>query len=230
MLLNWLENGADIIEIGLPFSDPLADGPMIQKTSRIALKSGVNTDIMFKEVAGLKETGIPLVVMSYFNPIYRYGVGRFLEECVKTGIKGLIIPDLPLEEAYSYRDLFNDYGLDNIMMVSLTTSRKRMALISRIATGFVYCVSVRGVTGAKAGLPDELKSFLKQVKSEFRIPAALGFGLSSVEQINQIKGFADGIIIGSKILSIIDQEPELDQGLDRVAEFCRSVRKSLDDY
>jgi len=227
LFLTLAENGADIIEVGLPFSDPLADGPVIQKASKIALERGINTDIMFETVKRLgNRVDIPIVVMSYFNPIYRYGVKRFLSRCRKCGVSGLIIPDLPLEEFCGYKRLFDDMGVDNIMLVSLTTSKERLKKIGKTGKGFLYCVSVKGVTGERQNIAEEVKNYLKLVREQTSLFNALGFGLSNTGQINDIKGYTDGIIIGSKILSLVG-EKDFGQGLIKVAEFSREVKDCL---
>ncbi|MGM0365856.1 MAG: tryptophan synthase subunit alpha [Actinomycetota bacterium] len=221
-------NGADIIEVGLPFSDPLADGPVIQKTSQVALSRGINADTMFESIKNLgRKVDTPVAVMSYFNPIYRYGVKRFLSACKRHGVSGLIIPDLPLEEFYAYKQLFEGMGVDNIMLASLTTGRERLKEISQIGKGFLYCVSVRGVTGQRQKIAEEVKNYLELVKEQTRLPAALGFGISTTEQINDIKDYTDGIIIGSKILSMVE-ENDFEHSLDKIAEFVREVKDCLE--
>ena len=196
--------GADIIEIGIPFSDPLADGPVIQKTSKIALGNGINTDLVFSMIEKIREkTDTPLVIMSYFNTIYSYGIKRFLKRAERSGVRGLIIPDLPLEEYKRYKSYFTDSSIDNIMLASLTSGEKRLAAISREAKAFLYCVSVKGVTGTGNIPGNDLKDFLTKLRGITELPLALGFGLGDKKQINIIKDWCDGIIIGSKILSLI---------------------------
>ncbi len=227
LFLTLAENGADIIEVGLPFSDPLADGPVIQKTSQIALKKGFNTRIMFKSIEKLREkTNIPVAVMSYFNPIYRYGLKKFLSRCKMCGVSGLIIPDLPVEEFNDYKKLFLDMDVDNILLASLTTKKERLRLIGKMGKGFIYCVSVKGVTGERKHMGKEVKEYLETVRKQTGLYTALGFGLSSIRQINDIKGYTDGIIIGSKILSLAGDE-DFENGLARVTEFCSKVKDCL---
>ena len=227
LFLTVVENGADIIEVGLPFSDPIADGQVIQNASRIALKGGINTDIMLKSIKKLgKEVDIPMVVMSYFNPIYCRGVERSLSELKSCGVSGLIIPDLPLEEFYNYKTLFDGAGIDNIMLVSLTTGKERLAEIGKFGKGFVYCVSVKGVTGQRKNIGKGVKKYLQLVRRQTKLYTALGFGLSTVKHINEIKESTDGIIIGSKILSLIN-EGNLEKGLCEVAGFCKKIKQAL---
>ncbi len=220
--------GADIIEIGIPFSDPLADGPVIQKTSKIALEAGINTDIVFGTVRTIRKTSAtPVVLLVYFNTIYAYGVERFLSSAKRSGVDGMIIPDLPLEEFNKYRTLFDSSTIDNIMIASLTSGRERLADIAAAARGFIYCVSLRGVTGIRSRLSDEVSDFLKTLRSVTDLPLALGFGLSTAEQVKQLEDKCDGIIMGSKILDIILGAEDIDKGLEELEKFCREIIKEL---
>ena len=220
--------GADIIEIGIPFSDPLADGPVIQKTSKIALEAGINTDTVFETVRTIRKTSAtPVVLLVYFNSIYAYGVERFLSNAKRSGVDGMIIPDLPLEEFNKYKTLFDKNTIDNIMIASLTSGRERLADIADAGRGFLYCVSLKGVTGIRSGLSDEVSDFLGTLRSVTDIPLALGFGLSTADQVSQIKDKCDGIIMGSKILDIILSANDLDSGLEELEKFCKSIIKVL---
>ncbi|MBM3702446.1 MAG: tryptophan synthase subunit alpha [Actinobacteria bacterium] len=222
------KNGADIIEIGIPFSDPLADGPVIQTTSKIALENGINTDIVFNSIIKIrKSSDTPIAIMTYFNTIYHYGTGRFLKKAKRAGVNGLIIPDLPLEEFTSYRSYFNRVNIDNIMFASLTSSKERLSAIAREGKGFIYCVSVKGVTGIRNSISPEVIDFLKNLKEITNLPLALGFGLSNREQINQIKGYCDGVIIGSKILSLILEADSFSKGIKEVENFTSNVSNLL---
>lgn len=220
--------GADIIEIGIPFSDPLADGPVIQKTSEIALEAGTNTDIVFDTMRTIRKTSsTPLVLLVYFNTIYAYGVERFLSSAEESGVDGMIIPDLPLEEFNKYRTLFEKSTIDNIMIASLTSGRERLADIAAAGRGFLYCVSLKGVTGIRAKLSDEVSDFLKVLRSVTDLPLALGFGLSTADQVKQVKDKCDGIIMGSKILDIILGADDIDEGLEELEKFCGEIIKAL---
>lgn len=222
------KSGADVIEIGIPFSDPLADGPVIQTTSKVALKNGVNTDVVLDSISVIREkSSTPIVILAYFNTIYRYGVEKFLKSAYEKGVDGLIIPDLPLEEFYSYASIFRKSGIDNIMLASLTSSKERLVKISSIARGFIYCVSVKGVTGVRNALSSEVKSFLKELKNITSIPLALGFGLSNQQQIEEIKDYCDGIIIGSKILSMLFEKDSFENNLKRIENFACSINNIL---
>ncbi len=220
--------GADIIEIGIPFSDPLADGPVIQKTSKIALEAGINTDTVFETVRTIRKTSAtPVVLLVYFNSIYAYGIERFLSNAEKSGVDGMIIPDLPLEEFNKYSLLFKKSSIDNIMIASLTSGRERLTDIAAAGRGFLYCVSLKGVTGIRSGLSEEVSDFLGTLRSVTDLPLALGFGLSTADQISQIKDKCDGIIMGSKILDIILSANDLDNGLEELEKFCRDIIKVL---
>jgi tryptophan synthase alpha chain len=220
--------GADTIEIGIPFSDPLADGPVIQKTSRIAIENGVNTDAVFDAVRKIRKTSsTPIVLLVYFNMVYKYGVERFLNDAGEAGANGIIIPDLPLEEYGSYQRYFNESGLDNIMIASLTSDDKRLKAMGKAGRGFVYCVALKGVTGVRSGLSDELEDFLARLRSATSLPLAVGFGISTPEQVKAIKDRCDGIIMGSRILDILLKEDDLDKGLENLEGFVKVIIKEL---
>jgi tryptophan synthase alpha chain len=222
------ENGADLIEIGIPFSDPLADGPVIQATSKIALKNGINTDIVLSSLCKIrKRSSIPIAVMTYFNTVYHYGLERFLKKAEEAGINGLIIPDLPLEEFRNYKHHFDGTGIDNIMFASLTSTLERLSAIAGEGSGFIYCVSVKGTTGIRNGIDPEVRTFLKNMRKITSLPLALGFGLSNRKQITQIKDYCDGIIIGSKILSLVLEADDLKQGIKKVGSFMSGVSDIL---
>ncbi len=222
------KNGADIIEIGIPFSDPLADGPVIQATSKIALENGINTDAVMETIAKIRnKSSIPVVIMTYFNTVYRYGIDKFLERASDAGVDGLIIPDLPLEEFYNYESLLNNDYIDNIMLAALTSSKERLYKISNVCRGFLYCVAVKGVTGIRDGISNDVKDFLTKLRSITNLPLALGFGISNPGQIDEIKKYCDAIIIGSKILSLLLDADDFNKGLSKVEEFIIKVNTVL---
>jgi tryptophan synthase alpha chain len=224
------KNGADIIEIGIPFSDPLADGPVIQTTSKIALENGINTDIFLESIIKIrKSSDTPVAVMTYFNTIYHYGLERFLKKAESTGINGLIIPDLPLEEFTSYRNYFNRVNIDDIMFASLTSGKERLSAIAEKSRGFIYCISVKGVTGIRNNINPEVIDFLKNLRKITNLPLALGFGLSNREQIDKIKNYCDGIIVGSKILSLLLEAQSFEKGLREVKNFTLNINEVLKD-
>ena len=220
--------GADIIEIGIPFSDPLADGPVIQRTSKIAIDNGTTTDSVFSAIKKIrKKSSTPVALLTYFNMVYRYGFERFLSSAADSGVNGVIIPDLPLEEYQRYDGYFKDSGIDNIMIASLTSGDIRLKSIGKAGRGFIYCVSLKGVTGVRKGLSDELEGFLNRLRSITDLPLAVGFGISTPEQIKVIKDRCDGIIMGSKILDILIKEKDLGEGLKKLEEFIRKIHKVL---
>jgi len=216
--------GSDIIEIGIPFSDPLADGPVIQETSKIAINNGINTDSVFEAVKQIRsKSSTPIALLVYYNMIYVYGVEKFLDRADKAGVNGLIIPDLPLEEFRTCSEYFDSRGMDNIMIASLTSDISRLSDIGRASRGFVYCVSLKGVTGTREGLSEEVESFLKDLRSVTDLPLALGFGLSTASQVMKIMDKCDGIIMGSKLLDIILKADNLDKGLEELERFVNGI-------
>jgi len=222
------KNGADIIEIGIPFSDPLADGPVIQEASKIALENGINTDTVMDTIVKIRsKSSIPIVILTYFNTVYRYGIDKFLNRALSAGVDGLIIADLPLEEFYNYESLLSNDYINNIMLASLTSSKERLYKISNICKGFLYCVAVKGVTGIRDGISSEVKDFLVKLRSITTLPLALGFGISNPEQINEVKKYCDAIIIGSKILSLLLDADDFDKGLSKVEEFMIEIKNVL---
>jgi tryptophan synthase alpha chain len=228
-LFNVLEkNGADIIEIGIPFSDPLADGPVIQATSKIALENGINTDTVIDSIAKIRDkSSIPIVIMTYFNTVFRYGIDKFLERASNAGMDGLIIADLPLEEFYNYESLLNSDYIDNIMLATLTSGDERLRKISNICKGFLYCISVKGVTGIRDKINNDVKEFLIKLRNITTLPLALGFGISSSSQINDVKDYCDAVIIGSKILSTVLESSSFKKSLDKVGDFIFNINSTL---
>lgn len=219
--------GADIIELGIPFSDPLADGPTIQKASQIALDQGLDA----KSVLGLVEkirqsVQIPLILMTYYNPVYHYGLGRFAQECFQVGVDGVIIPDLPLEEAKDWLKTAKK-KLDTIFLLAPNSSEARIIKTVRLSHGFVYCVSLTGVTGARQALPDYLEEFVWKIKMSTKKPVAVGFGISSPAQVAEIAKIADGVIIGSALIDIIMGNDSQQARLKAVRKFIEEIKSSL---
>ena len=225
--------GADIIEIGVPFSDPLADGPVVQDASMIALKNKVNADQIFQCIRELRaRSRTPIALMTYFNIVYGYGLQNFLSAARHAGVDGMIIPDLPLEEFYGYKKIFRDGGIDNIMLVSLNSDTERMNRIAKECSGFLYCVSVKGVTGVKNQLDAGIIGMLQRLKKMTALPLCPGFGISEIKQIEALKEYADGMIIGSKLLSMILECSDFKAGLKKVEDFVKKADKVLkrDEY
>ena len=197
-----VKNGADLIELGIPFSDPTAEGPVIQAANLRALKSGITTDKIFAFVRELrKDIDVPFVFMTYTNVVFSYGVEKFVSECQKSRIDGLILPDLPFEEKEEFDSVCRAHGLDLISLIA-PTSHERIAMIAKEAEGFVYCVSSLGVTGMRTNITTDIGAMVKLVKSQKDIPCAVGFGISTPEQAKKMADQSDGAIVGSAIVKL----------------------------
>jgi tryptophan synthase alpha chain len=215
---------ADIIELGIPFSDPLADGATIQKASFNALKNGVTPKLCIDIAAKLsKEVRTPLAFMTYANPVFSYGIKDFCRDSAAAGVSGLIIPDLPPEEAVELETEAKSHGLDLIYFLAPTSSEARIKLVASRASGFIYLVSVAGVTGARNTLPVDLAGFVSRVKKATDKPVCVGFGISTPEQAKEIAAFADGVIIGSRIIQLMETE-----GTEAAVDFVKDLRKAID--
>ncbi|MDR2028402.1 MAG: tryptophan synthase subunit alpha [Treponema sp.] len=209
-VLEMVRAGADLVEIGIPFSDPIAEGPVIQEANIRALDAGATTDKLFTLVEGLRrETSVPLVFLSYLNPVFHYGYEAFFQRCRQTGLDGLIVPDLPFEEQGELRTIAAACGVDLISLIA-PTSEERVREILRTASGFLYLVSSMGVTGLRREIGTDLSAMVSSVKSRMeltgkRLPAAVGFGIHTPLQAAEIAKIADGVIVGSAIVKIIGE-------------------------
>lgn len=204
-VLEAVANGADLIELGIPFSDPTAEGPVIQAASTRALQGGVTTDKIFDLVVRLRQKiDVPLVFMTYANKIFSYGAERFIQTCNKIGIDGLILPDVPYEEKEEFLALCQQYKLDLISLIA-PTSENRIAMIAKEASGFIYIVSSLGVTGVRSEIKTDLKSIIDVVRQNTQIPCAIGFGISTPKQACEMSKIADGVIVGSAIVKLLEQ-------------------------
>lgn len=200
-----VENGADLIELGIPFSDPTAEGPVIQGANLRALKGGVTTDRIFGLVRDLRrDVTVPLVFMTYANVVFSYGTERFLAACREAGIDGLILPDVPFEEREEFLPFCRRYGVDLISLIA-PTSEHRIAKIAREAEGFLYIVSSLGVTGTRSEITTDLSSMVEVVRQNTAIPCAVGFGISTPEQAKRMAEVSDGAIVGSAIVRLLEQ-------------------------
>jgi len=218
------ENGADIIELGIPFSDPLADGVTIQNASYRALLNGVNLEKCLDSAAQISsKISTPLIFMSYLNPIYRYGIAKFCRDCARAGVNGLIIPDLPPEEGHIFEPDATENGIALIYLLAPTSTASRIALVAAKSRGFIYLVSEAGVTGARENLPPGLNVFVKRVRQATDKPLCVGFGISTPAQAARVAQIADGVIIGSKIIQVI----EADASLKQLGLFVMTLRKSM---
>ena len=203
LILAMAESGVDIIEIGIPFSDPIAEGIVIQQASERALTGGCTTDKLFDMIKRLRtKTNIPLLFMTYINPVYTYGKEQFMMKCQENGINGLIVPDLPFEEKDELQDECNRYDICLISMIA-PTSGDRTEKIAREAQGFLYCVSSLGVTGVRSEINANIAGLIKRVKKVSSVPCAVGFGISTPEQARKMAAISDGIIVGSAIVKIV---------------------------
>jgi len=227
---SMINGGVDILELGLPFSDPIADGPTIQDASNKALKLGVKTDTAFRIIEQIRDDHkIPLILLTYYNPIYRMGLNNFFKEASSVGLNGIIVPDLPFEESQEYCKLASKYNMDTIFLTSPATSLERLDKIVNVTSGFLYLVSLFGVTGVRKNVENSAIKLVKDVKKyvENRCNLAVGFGISNPNHIKEfISAGADGIIIGSAFVKIINQNlPESDI-LDQVEEFTKSLKEA----
>ncbi len=230
LALEMAKNGADIIELGLPFSDPLADGPTIQAASFRALEGGMNPELYFEIATNIrKRTDCPLVLMGYYNPILKFGLEYFAKRAKEAGIDGTIIPDLPLEEASEWMKIARSCELANIFLLAPNTPEKRIKRIVKASTGFIYYVSVLGITGARSELPLELSRDIERVHSFTRKPVAVGFGISRPEQVSGLRKVADGIIVGSaivKMLSEVYDNKGEDDAIREVGSFVGKLKEA----
>lgn len=224
LVLSFEKSGVDIIELGVPFSDPLADGPVIQEASAYSLKKGVNLQKILNLVKKLrKSTGIPICLMTYYNPIFRFGEKEFVDQAVISGVDGIIVPDLPPEEAREFIRYADKSGLINICFIAPTSSGERIKAISKKAKGFIYYVSLTGVTGKRNNLSADLKTNLAKIKKFTSLPVCVGFGISGAQQAQEASKFSDGVIIGSAIVDKIRKNLGSRSMVERVAKFVRSL-------
>lgn len=230
LVVTLAEAGADIVELGVPFSDPLADGPTIQKASGRALAQGVTLKKIIASVTKIRQrTDIPLVLMSYYNPIFSYGLEKFVLDAAAAGVDGVIVPDLPLEESLALRDLAAG-KLAVVPLAAPTTADERLKEIITAGSGFLYYVTVTGITGTRTTLPPELTATLDRVKNiAGDLPLAAGFGISTPEQAQLIGRHSDAIIVGSALVEIIASFGATAGGRGKLANFVKTLRQSLDE-
>ena len=215
-------SGVDMIEIGLPFSDPLADGPTIQDSSTAALKNGMTTKKLFEQLEGIRDSvTIPLIIMGYFNPMMQYGVEAFCKKCSELGIDGLIIPDLPVAEYDEhYRETFEKHGLINVFLITPQTSEERIRFIDSVSNGFIYMVSSASVTGSTSGFGNTQEDYFNRIEAmNLKNPQIVGFGINNAETFKQATSKAKGAIIGSAFIKMVTKD-----GVDGIDGFVRSIR------
>ena len=219
------KNGADLMEVGLSFSDPLADGPVIQHATQIALEKGITVRKSLEAVEELRSRGvdIPLILMGYYNPMLAYGLEGFVRDSIEVGADGFIVPDLPPEEAGEFESIANSHPL--IRMLAPTTPSERMEMIACDAKGFVYLVSVTGVTGARTSLSDELGDLIKRVREHTSAPVCVGFGIGTPEQAREVGALADGVIVGSACVKLIgDSNEPVETAKQLATEFSEALK------
>jgi tryptophan synthase alpha chain len=215
------EAGADIIELGVPFSDPLADGPTIQSASEVALKQGITLRKVITFAGEIRDvTDIPIVLMTYCNPVFQFGTEKFVKEASEAGVAGVIIPDLIPDEAHDFISYAKKYRLDTIFLLAPTSTEERIKKVIRASTGFIYYVSITGITGAQIHMDTAMKATLSSIRSMTSKPIAVGFGITSPEEASSVSKLADGVIVGSAIVRLIMS------GSD-VKDFVRSLRKAI---
>ncbi|HJC05670.1 MAG TPA: tryptophan synthase subunit alpha [Candidatus Enterocloster excrementipullorum] len=218
-------NGADLIELGIPFSDPTAEGPVIQGANIRALKGGVTTDKIFAFVRELRrDVDVPMVFMTYANVVFSYGAEKFISACRDMGIDGLILPDLPFEEKEEFLPLCRQYGVDLISLIA-PTSENRIAMIAKEAEGFLYIVSSLGVTGTRSEITTDLDSIVRVVRQNTDIPCAIGFGISTPEQAGKMARIADGVIVGSAIVKLLEKYGK--EAPRYVGEYVRAMKEGM---
>ena len=221
LVMELEEAGADIIELGVPFSDPLADGPTIQKASERSLQKGTTLRKVLTLVKQIrKDSEIPLILMTYFNPVFKFGIEPFIKQAVKAGVDGVIIPDLIPDEAADFTRLAKKYKLDTIFLLAPTSTRERINKIAKASTGFIYYVSITGITGSRLSISKIMKKTLNSIKSISSKPVAVGFGISNPDEASTVSKLADGVIIGSAIVKLIAQKKS-------IRNFVRNIRKVI---
>ena len=222
VIQNLEKSGVDMIEIGLPFSDPLADGPTIQDSSTQALKNGMTSELLFDQLKDIRKTvSIPLIIMGYFNPMLQYGVKAFCQKCKDVGIDGLIIPDLPVDVYHSdYKQIFEKYGLINVFLITPQTSDKRINYIDSVSDGFIYMVSSASTTGAKIGFGDEQTNYFERIANmKLNNPQIVGFGISNYDTFTQATKYAKGAIIGSAFVKHLTKN-----GINTIDSFVEKIK------
>ncbi len=222
------EGGADAVEVGIPFSDPMADGPSIQASTQRSLDKGMSTP---KTLAAIREArnlcpDLPIVPMTYYNPVLCYGLEKFAQDAATAGVDAAIITDLTPEEADNWIETAAANGIDPIFLLAPTSTKERMAIVSKISKGFIYCVSRTGVTGAKQDVPVELKNTVTSIQSYSDTPVCVGFGISTPEHVRTISAFADGVVVGSALVDLIHQNRDSADLLKKVTEYVASMKEA----
>lgn len=230
LILELAAAGVDVVEVGIPFSDPLADGPSIQAASQRALDSGVTPRSVLEIVRRVRsKSDVPVVLMTYFNLVQRMGVAQFADEAAAAGADGVILTDLPPEEAAEWKSAAGDAGLDTIFLLAPTSTDDRIERVCKMGSGFIYCVSRTGVTGAQAEVPAEVKDLVGRIKAATTKPVAVGFGISTPDHVREVSGFADGAVVGSALVNLIAKNRETVGLLAEVRSFASALKKGTLD-
>ncbi len=215
------KSGADIIELGVPFSDPLADGPTIQMAAERSLQNGTTLRTVLHLVKDIRKTSdIPIILMTYYNPVFKFGIERFIKDAVTSGVDGVIIPDLIPDEADDFISLARAHGLDTIFLLAPTSTQDRINKVTKASTGFVYYVSMTGITGSSLSMGNEMQKTLNKVKKASRKPVAVGFGISNPEEASAVSGMADGVSVGSAVVKLIANGKS-------ITNFVKSLKKAI---
>ncbi len=228
LMETFAEAGAGIVEVGIPFSDPLADGPTIQASSQAALDSGVTLAGSLAMLGQLRDFSLPIVIMSYLNPLLHYGLTRFARDAARVGVRGLIVPDIICEEGDEVERACEKSGIDLIYLIAPTSSSARRKMILKRSRGFVYLVSLKGVTGARRALPSGLSGWISDIKRQSKLPVAVGFGISSPQIARTVSRNADGVIVGSALLDIIRNAKDKKDAIGRAGQFVRKLVRAID--
>lgn len=225
LIIKIAESGADLIELGIPFSDPTAEGPVIQQANIRALSAGTTTDRIFEMVEGVnKRVSVPLVFMTYANVVFSYGTERFIKRASEIGIAGLILPDVPYEEKEEFESVCLKYKIELVSLIA-PTSKDRIEMIARDAKGFIYCVSSLGVTGVRSKFSTNIADVAASIKTAAKVPCAIGFGISTPEQACKMSKYADGVIVGSAIVKIIEKYAE--ESIEPVCDYVKEMKKAI---
>ncbi|OFW55617.1 MAG: tryptophan synthase subunit alpha [Actinobacteria bacterium RBG_16_64_13] len=224
IIRTYVKNGAQLVELGIPFSDPLADGPVIQAASQVALRQGVRPADVLDLAGTASQEGAGVVLLSYLNTILAFGGERFFHRCRDRGVLGVVVPDVPVEEAAELQAIARAHGVDVILLAAPTSTDARLARIAGNASGFIYCVSTTGVTGARTSLRTDLAEFVARVRRHTDLPLVVGFGVSTAEQAAEVAGYADGVIIGSALVDLVARSKRFDEALAEIGRLLYRVR------
>ena len=224
IIFTLTENGVDFIELGMPFSDPIADGPVIQAASQKALNNGITMNEIFNIVKTVREkSDIPILLMGYTNPVFRYGLDAFIQKAATIKVDGFILPDWPLEESIDYIDQLKKYDLDLIHLIAPNTPKERIAQFDEKSTSFIYCVAYTGVTGLNSQITNETKSFLNHLKSNLKHPFIVGFGVKTKEDFKNYTQYANGVIVGTRFIQLLENT-SIEKRRDAIVDFVKSLK------